>query len=98
MKRISKDRYAIIYPQYFDSKLSRKMGRRVPKSIAVGSPSLNRIKEACDRLGFKTIIEPEKAHPRMSNVKSGRITVFCNGLKKGELIREIGRELKGAHS
>ncbi|MEM1547444.1 MAG: signal recognition particle subunit SRP19/SEC65 family protein [Thermoproteota archaeon] len=94
MKRISKDRYVIIYPQYFDSKLSRKNGRRVPKSLAVSSPSLIRIKEACDKLGFRTMIESEKTYPRMSNTKSGRIVVFCNGLSKRSLIQEIGRILR----
>ncbi|MDW8033573.1 MAG: signal recognition particle subunit SRP19/SEC65 family protein [Nitrososphaerota archaeon] len=95
MKKLSKDRYVIIYPQYFDSKLSRKMGRRVPKSIAIISPSLTRIKEACDKLGLKTIIEYEKTYPRISNVKSGRIIVFCNYLGKRKLIQELSKLLKG---
>ncbi|MEM3713031.1 MAG: signal recognition particle subunit SRP19/SEC65 family protein [Thermoproteota archaeon] len=98
MKRLSKDRYIILYPQYFDSKLSRKMGRRVPKNIAVSSPSLIRIKEACDKLGLKTMTEYEKTHPRMSNVKSGRVVVFCNGLKKRKLIQEVSRMLGGLDS
>ncbi len=98
MKKISKDRYVAIYPQYFDLKLSRKDGRRVPKSLSVSSPSLIRIKEACDKLGFRTMIEAEKAYPRMSNIKSGRVIVFCNGLSKRSLIQEISKILKGAGS
>ncbi|MEM1556995.1 MAG: signal recognition particle subunit SRP19/SEC65 family protein [Thermoproteota archaeon] len=96
MKRLSKDRYVILYPQYFDSKLSHKMGRRVPKSLAVSSPSLAKIKEVCEKLGFKTIVEVEKAYCRISNVKSGRLIVFCNDLKKRNIIQEVGRVLKGA--
>lgn len=95
MKRFSKDRYVIIYPQYFDLKLSRKNGRRAPKSLAVSSPSLIRIKEACDKLGFKAMIESDKNYPRMSNTKSGRVIVFYDSLSKRRLIREIGKILKG---
>lgn len=98
MKRLSKDRYVILYPQYFDSKLSRKMGRRVSKSIATGSPNLTKIKEVCDKLGLKTIVEYEKAYPRMNNIKSGRIIVFCNGLSKRKLIQEVGKVLRGVNS
>lgn len=95
MKRFSKDRYVIVYPQYFDSKLSRKNGRRAPKSLAVSSPSLIKIKEACDKLGFRTVIESDKNYPRMSNTKSGRVIVFCGSLSKRKLIQEIGKILKG---
>ena len=71
------------------------MGRRVAKSLAISSPSLAKIKEACEKLGFKTIIESEKAHPRLSNVKSGRLIVLCGDLKKRKLIQEISKMLRG---
>ncbi|MEM3466439.1 MAG: signal recognition particle subunit SRP19/SEC65 family protein [Thermoproteota archaeon] len=95
MKSISKERYVIVYPQYFDSKASRKMGRRVPKGLAVDSPSLARVEEACRKLGLKIIVEPDKAYPRVSNVKCGRIVVFCKDMRKKNLIEKIGRVMKG---
>ena len=95
MKSISKERYVIIYPQYFDSKASRKMGRRVPKVLAVDSPSLARIEEACKKLGLKVMLEPDKAYPRASNVKCGRIVVFCKGMRKKSLVAKIGMVIKG---
>jgi signal recognition particle subunit SRP19 len=95
MKSISKERYVIVYPQYFDSKASRKMGRRVPKSLAVDSPSLARIEGACRTLGLKIIVEPDKAYPRMNNVKCGRIVVFCKDTRKKSLIEKIVRAMKG---
>lgn len=85
----------MLYPQYFDSKISRKMGRRISKDLAVNSPNLAKIEEACKRLGFKVIIEPNKAYPRMSNSKCGRIVIFCNGIRKGNLIKKISRIMKG---
>ncbi|MEM4610096.1 MAG: signal recognition particle subunit SRP19/SEC65 family protein [Thermoproteota archaeon] len=94
MKSISKERYVIVYPQYFDSKASRKMGRRVPKGLAVDSPSLARIEGACRKLGLKVILEPDKAYPRVSNIKCGRIVVFCKDMRKRSLIEKIGRIMK----
>jgi len=94
MKSISKERYVIVYPQYFDSKASRKMGRRVPKSLAVDSPSLARVGEACRKLGLKIIVEPDKAYPRMNNVKCGRIVVFCKDSRKKHVVEKIGRAMK----
>lgn len=95
MKNISKERYVIVYPQYFDSKASRKMGRRVSKSLAVDSPSLARVEEACRKLGLKVILEHDKAYPRVSNAKCGRIVVFCKDMQKKSLIEKIGRVMKG---
>jgi signal recognition particle subunit SRP19 len=94
MKSISKDHYIILYPPYFDSKFSRKMGRRVPKSLAVESPTLAKIDEACRKLGLKTIVEPDKAYPRMNNFKAGRIIVFCTGLNKKSLLEKIGEAMR----
>lgn len=95
MKSISKERYVIVYPQYFDSRASRKMGRRVPKGLAVDSPSLARVEEACRKLGLKIIVEPDKAYPRVSNVKCGRIVVFCKDMRKKSITEKIGRAMKG---
>lgn len=94
MKSLSKDHYIMLYPSYFDSKFSRRMGRRVPKSLAVESPTMTKIDEACRKLGFKTIVEPDKAYPRMNNFKNGRIVVFCTGLRKKELIEKIGEVMR----
>jgi signal recognition particle subunit SEC65 len=96
MKRISKDRYVMLYPHYFDSKLSRRSGRRVSKGLATGSPSLDRIRDACEKLGLKTVTESDKAYPRTSNLKSGRIIVFCGSLNKRSVIREVSKIIRGA--
>ncbi len=98
MKSISKEHYVILYPQYFDSRVSRKMGRRVSKSLAVESPSLARIEEACRKLGFKAIVEPDKAYPRMNNVMCGRVVVFCKGIGKKNLVEKVGRTMRGGGS
>lgn len=94
MKNISKDHYIMLYPSYFNSKFSRSMGRRVPKSLAVETPTMAKIDEACRKLGFKTIAEPDKAYPRMNNFKNGRVVVFCAGLKKKDLIKKIGEAMR----
>ncbi|MEM2929643.1 MAG: signal recognition particle subunit SRP19/SEC65 family protein [Thermoproteota archaeon] len=98
MKGISKEHYVIVYPQYFDSRVSRKMGRRVSKNLAVESPSLARIENACKKLGFKTVVEPDRAYPRMNNVKCGRVVVFCKGIGKNSLVEKIGRTMKSGGS
>ncbi|MGQ9479064.1 MAG: signal recognition particle subunit SRP19/SEC65 family protein [Thermoproteota archaeon] len=94
MKRLSNERYLILYPQYFDLRLSWKMGRRVPRSLAIESPSLKRLEEVCRSLGLKVIAEPDKAYPRIGNLKSGRLIVFPGTLKKEILLKQLGKALK----
>ena len=43
----------IIWLDYFDSNISRKQGRKVPKSIAISSPKIESLEEGLKRLIFR---------------------------------------------
>lgn len=47
-----------IYPEYFDRSLTRKEGRRLSLTEALDNPTLDEIRLAADKLGYK------REHPR----------------------------------
>ena len=73
---VSKDENKyVIYPQYFDSMVSRLNGRKVAKKHAVEKPSLENIAKAAQSLGLNPILEKDGAHPSTPWKKEGRILV-----------------------
>ena len=53
----------MIYPCYFDVKRSRRLGRRVPKSLAVQKPALDELKVIADVLKLVYEVDEEAKHP-----------------------------------
>ncbi len=83
----------VIWPVYFDASKSRKEGRRIPKKLAIKSPLINDIFNACIKLGLEAIIEYDKAFPRTPWEKSGRIIIKKTEKKKSKIILEISEIL-----
>ncbi len=83
----------IIYPSYFDSRLSRSRGRRVPRKLAVRKPSLQDIERALSGLSLQYEVEREKHRPSRWYRMEGRIKVWYQGSKE-QLLKEIGRRLR----
>lgn len=77
----------VIYPCYFDQKLKRSEGRRVPKDLAVPSPDLNSIVSAVKKAGLNPVVE-DKSHPAFWLDKKGRVRVRYLGPKE-ELLKKI---------
>jgi len=91
-----KGNYVILWPAYFDRKLSRNQGRRVPLKFSVESPSLTEISKTARKLGFKTIVEPDKKYPRDWWDYKGRILIEIGKekLSKTLILKKIGKMLK----
>ena len=53
----------MIYPVYFDQNKSRRLGRRVPKSLAVRKPSIDELQLIADHLKLVYEIEEDVVHP-----------------------------------
>ncbi|GAA6006988.1 hypothetical protein JCM11491_001468 [Sporobolomyces phaffii] len=54
-----------IYPIYVDTKHAQQGGaRRVSKAVGLEWPLADQMAKACTMLGFETIYEPSKTHPR----------------------------------
>lgn len=82
-----------IWPQYLDKNLSLSQGRKISKSDAVSSPSINDIEKALKRLGLQYNVEKEFSYPGKWYEKSGRVLVEWENTKL-ELIREISLKIK----
>jgi len=85
-------RKVVIWPFFFDSKLSRSEGRRVPRSLAVKTPSLEEVAEAAKRAGYKVVIDEEAKHPAHWFDHTGRVLVYTEE-RKTEVVRKIAGEL-----
>ncbi len=88
--------YIILWPAYFDRKLSRTQGRRVPLKFSVENPSLMEINKVARKLGFKTIIEPNKRYPKDWWNYKGRILIQVDRAKESKtlILKKIGKMLK----
>lgn len=91
--RNTQQRKIIIWPVYFDSRYPRKGGRRAPLSFSVENPPLDLIAKAARASGLKIIIDENSKHPKTWFDSKGRIIVYTD-LKKSEVIKRIGRELR----
>ena len=87
-----KEKYVILWPEYFDSTISRKYGRKVPKELAVPRPTQKELLEVATSLGLKA--EPlEGSYPRTWWVKEGPILVEKRGSKRSVML-EIAKALR----
>ncbi len=90
---IKRDGY-IIWPIYFDKTVPRSKCRRVPVSLAVKNPSVDKIVEAVKSLGWKFEVE-DGAHPSMWWVKTGKVIVKPDRkMNKHSLIKTLAHRLK----
>ena len=87
------DNRIIIWPEYFDINLTRKEGRRVPKKMAVSSPSSDDLFRACNKLKLSPELETDKSFPRQWYAGKGRVKI--NGkYPKTTAIKHIAKRLK----
>lgn len=83
----------VLWPAYFDLRLSRAQGRRVAKREALEAPTARMLFEAVRALGLDCILELEKSYPRFWYRHSGRVLVEPK-MDKPELIGRVAAKLK----
>ena len=83
---------ALIWPAYFDSNRTRKMGRRISKNLAVKSPKMNEILAAVSKLGFQCELIPEASYPKKPWIKTGLLLIEKK-YPKEQLINKIAKHL-----
>ena len=88
-----KDNRIILWPEYFDGALPKNRGRRVPKKLAIHSPTLEEIAKAAKRLKLNPKIEKHKAYPRHWWRHSGRVLVQAK-TRKTKIIRQVAIVIK----
>jgi signal recognition particle subunit SRP19 len=92
MPKASNDLF-IIWPEYFNSNLSKAEGRRMPKELSVPTPSADEIYNVARKLGLSPILENDKSHPSKWMEHNGRIKV-PKKFSKTEIMRMIAEKLK----
>ena len=66
----------VLWPGYFNSKSSRKRGRRVPKQASVADPTLDGLALAARNVGLsKMKREAEIPHPKRPSAREGRLWI-----------------------
>ena len=65
-----------LWTGYFDSRLSRSNGRRVPKQASIPKPTLESVVWAARSAGIRKMRqEPEVSHPSRPHAKEGRLVM-----------------------
>ena len=85
--------HIILWPSYFDSRNKRSSGRRVPKSLAVESPSAEDIFRAVKSLGLEATILQDKSYPSKWWEREGCVSVE-KSQSKTQLIKGVAQKLK----
>lgn len=83
----------VLWPAYFDLRVSRAKGRRVAKRDATEAPTAHMLFEAVKALGLDCILELDKSYPRFWHRHTGRVLVEPK-LDKPELIQKVAVKLK----
>ncbi len=65
----------VLWPRYFDQKLSRTAGRRVSKDLAVKRPDAAWVNSAAKKAGYKPELEAKARHPAMPWKVMGRVLI-----------------------
>ncbi len=82
----------VLWPGYFNTKLSRKQGRRVSKKCAVANPTLDTLALAARGVGLsKMKRDADISHPKRPSQKEGRLW-----LSKKDLQATLGFSSKEA--
>ncbi len=82
----------VLWPRYFDIRLSRAEGRRVPKDLAVRNPDAGWIESAAKKAGLDVVLEEAPRHPALPHKKSGRVLVKRSGGKEAT-IRAVAQRM-----
>lgn len=82
----------VIWPEYFNSDISRGSGRRMPRSLSVSSPTADDLFSISRKLGLSPVLEKEKSHPSRWFKSSGRVLIPKKH-NKTETIRKIAQSL-----
>ncbi len=93
-ERRFKGKYFVIWPQYLDSTLSHRLGRRVPKHLCVPKPSQRELLEAARSLGREAIPLEDKRYPRQWWNTEGPIAIERKGEEsKRQVLMELAKQV-----
>ena len=83
----------VLWPEYFDSSLTKNLGRRVPTKLASTSPTVDDIAKAVKKLKLNPKIERTKSYPSRWWKQNGRVLVRSSD-PKTKIIRRVALVMK----
>ncbi|RLI25498.1 signal recognition particle protein Srp19 [Candidatus Bathyarchaeota archaeon] len=88
---------AVVWLVYLDANLPRRLGRKVPRSLAVEAPTLGELVEACKRLKLEFQLRRDARYPRIWWGRRGYIIVdkFAS---KSKLLKALALEIRRLRS
>ena len=89
---MSSKKPVVIYPEYFDHRLKRSEGRKVPLSEAVKSPKVEELSSILSNLGCDFQLS-KCCHPGNWSNAGGSLKVNVD-FSKTQLIHKLGSSLK----
>jgi len=90
---VDPEKALVLWPSYFDLRVSREAGRRVPRRDAIEGPSANMLFDAVKSLDLDCILELDKSYPRFWHRHEGRVLVEPK-LTKKDLVTKVAAKLK----
>ena len=86
--------HIVIWLDYFNKTIPKKMGRRVPRDKSVFDPSLNELIDAAKAAGLQpTETNDQVRFPRRPYVRSGYIIIAKEQRPKSKIISAISEKL-----
>ncbi len=85
--------HIVLWPSYFDSRMSRAEGRRVSKKTSLENPSVEEIHGAVKAMGLEATIKKTKSYPRKWWENEGLVRVEKT-MSKTRLINQVAAKLK----
>ncbi len=85
-------REIVLWPAYFDASISRRLGRRLPRSLSVANPSPEEIARALEDLGLEYRVESAK-YPRLWWKYDKRIVVEAGSMRKTAILRMVAERI-----
>ena len=83
----------LLWPQYFESTISRSKHRRLPKKLTLRGVRLEEIVKASEALGLHPEVVPNAAHPSQNWIRTGSIFVEKTR-SKSQLLRLIAEKMQ----
>ncbi|MCP4763951.1 MAG: hypothetical protein GY870_19420 [archaeon] len=90
MRKLGK---TILWPQYFDSNRSYRMGRRLSKESAIPLPKVDELAEAAIALKYTVEIDPIAKYPRSWWDPPGRLLIDTHGQKKKFVMEKLAKKI-----
>ncbi len=84
----------VIWLENLDSSKSRGGGRKIPRGLAIDSPTLEEVERASSRLGLRVDSKKRASRPGSWWEGSGYVVVDRDGRPRSEILRSVAMAIR----